>query len=375
MLKKKNILQQISLIIVFFFVFQTIIPSAYAFDTGTGDMHGGTPTGDANSDPDKGDNDPSQDPNKNDCKAADPVSLITGEFNYTNEDFLIPGRGINIAVSHLYKSRRAYNGRWGYGWFINYDTKIRRLENDNLLLIDEAGRKNEYVKNGTVYDSPKGFDDILTENTDGTYTRTLKNGITYDFNVNGALVGIADRNGNALTLTYDDEGKLPITGKSQFFVSQETGVLAYDYKLTQVSDSSGRTLTFSYNEKGRLEKMTDPEGREITYIYDENDNLIKITDPEGNFHTYVYDDAHHMTSITDPEGHVYLTNTYDEQGRVIDHFERGETIHFAFKDEYDQDTQTTRKTATLTRENGSVIFYELSECCGNPLQVIRDTEE
>lgn len=372
MLRKKSVMGHISLFIIFFFICQTVSPVAHAFDTGTGDMHGGTSTGNTNADPNKGDQDADEDPNKNDCAAADPVSLMTGEFTYTYDDFEIPGRGVGIVLTHLYKSRRDFNGRWGYGWFINYDMKIRQLENGNLLLIDESGKKNEYTKNGTTYEPPKGYEDTLVENGDGTYTRTLKNGTRYEFNANGSLVAIRDRNDNGLTFIYDDEGKLPISGKSEFFATQETGVLAYDYKLTGIEDDAGRSVSFLYNDNGRLEKMTDPEGREIAYAYDDNDNLVKITDPEGNFYSFAYDDAHHLISVTNPEGGEYLTNTYDEQGRVVEHFERGETLRFSFNEEYDEETQEIRKTATLTRGNGSVIFYELSECCGNPIQVIRD---
>lgn len=373
-LKNKSFIRQIAMIVIFFFAFQTVyMPSVYAFDTKTNDMHGGTSVGNPTSDPDKGKPNPPEDPEKNDCKAGDPVSLQTGEFTHTRNDFVIPGRGINLAISHTYKSRRDFNGRWGYGCFLNYDMKIRRLENDNLLMVDETGRKNEYVRNESGgYDSPKGFDDILTENSDGTYTRTLKNGIRYDFDLNGCLNRITDRNGNALTFAYDDAGKLPINGKSKYFVSQETGIIAYDYKLTKITDSSGREVSLFYNDDGRLSRMLDPENREITYTYDENDNLIRITNPanpnsaadDRDFYKYDYDSDHNLISVTNPEGHIYLTNTYDTQDRVSEHFDRGETLRFDYNPkDYD---------AAITRANGSVIAYELNECCGNPTKVVRD---
>lgn len=256
--RNKSWMKNISLLVLFFFAFQLIpIPQVYAYDTGTGDMHGGTKVeGNPVANPDKGDTPPPEDPNKNDCEAGDPVSLQTGEYSYVYKDFAIPGRGIGLGLTHTYKSRRDFNGRWGYGWFLNYDMKIKRLENDNLLLVDETGRKNEYSKKGEGgYDSPAGFDDTLAEKADSTYTRTLKNGVKYDFDSGGKLTSITDNNGNSLTFAYESDEKSPINGRSKYFVTQETGIVAYDYKLTKVTDASGRSVTLSYNDDGRLKKM------------------------------------------------------------------------------------------------------------------------
>ena len=363
MLRKKSVLKNISVFILFFFCVQCVAPSAFAFDTGTNDMHGGTGVGDVDSQDDKG-KEETNDDKEDECSAGQPVSLLTGEETHTYNDFIIPGRGLSIAIKHIYKSRRNYNGRWGYGWFLNYDIKIRRLENDSLLLINNTGHKKEYVKNGTAYDSPKGEFDTLVENSNGTFTRTLKNKTVYDFDINGCLKKITDRNGNYLSFEYDDAGKLPITGKSAYFVTQETGVLAYDYKLTRISDASGRSVSLSYNQNGRLLKMTDPANRQIQYEYDANGNLIKITDPAGGTHIHTYDEDHNLISATNPEGIKYLENTYSSRDRVVKQTHNGQTYSFSY--------DTDDRTAILTRADGSEIFYEMSECCGTPVRVVRD---
>ncbi len=386
---KKPWMKNISLAVIFFFVFQTLFaPSLYAFDTGTGDMHGGTSAGETKSDPNKGNAESSNDPNKNYCSAGQPVSLMTGEETHSKTDLVLPGRGLSLVVTHTYKSQRNFNGRWGYGWFLNYDIKIKTLENDNLLLIDATGRKEEYVRNEAGgYDSPKGFDDTLTENPDGTYTRTLKNGIIYNFDMNGCLSHIADRNGNTLTFAYDDAGKLPINGTSKYFVTQETGVIAYDYKLIKITDTVGREINFSYNDDGRLTKITDPENREFVYEYDVKDNLIKAYNPADSatplagrdFYAYEYDADHNLISVTNPNGVKFLENEYNAQDRVVKQTHNGETSTFAYDAE--------NHTATLTRTDGTRIEYELSkkcegnpnceDCgdsptCGNPTKVVRD---
>ncbi len=375
--RNKSWMKNISMVVLFFFAFQLIpMPALHAYDTGTGDMHGGTQPQDGKnpqSNGDKGKQETPPPPPKNSCETDKPVSLLTGEKTYTKSDFVIQGRGLSLAITHVYKSQRNFNGRWGYGWFLNYDAKIKRLENDNLLLVDETGRKNEYFKMGAgAYAPPAGFDDVMAENADGTYTRTLKNGVKYDFDLDGKLTSIKDNNGNSLTFAYESNEKSPINGTSKYFVTQETGVVAYDYKLTKVTDASGRAVTLSYNDDGRLKKMTDPTGREIQYEYDKNDNLVKITDPAGDAYAFKYEDendVNNLTSVTDPEGVTFLNNTYDFQDRVVKEIHNGETLNFAY-DVYEEGTY--KKAATLTRSNGSVAYYEMSDCCGNPTKVVRD---
>lgn len=388
---KKKIQKTTALFVVFFFLIQMFSPSLYARDTGYGDMHGGTAVGDTNPSWGSGTSGDGSvggpaytpipadegDPNQNSCSAGQPVSLLTGEETHTKSDLLIPGRGLNLEIIHTYKSRMNYNGRWGFGWFLSYDIKIRKLENNNLLLLDGKGRKDEYIKKDDAgnYDSPRGFEDSLKENTDGSYTRTLKNGITYLFDVNGCLQSITDRNGNALRFDYDPQGKLPISGKSAFFVSQDTGVIAYDYKLSKITDTAGREIFFSYNADGRLTKITDPANREIVYEYDSMNNLIRAYEPAEpstslaarDFYTYAYDENHNLISVTDPNGIKYLENVYNDQDRVEQQTYNGETSVFSYN--------TANRTATMTRQDGSMMYYELNQCCGNPTKVVRDAGE
>lgn len=363
-LKKRSVKKNIALFVVFFFVFEILLASPlYAYHTGAGDMHGGTSVGGTEPVVEKGEEEPDYEAPKNDTEAGEPVSLKNGEFIYTKDDLIIPGRGINIAITHTYRSQRNFNGRFGYGWFFSYDIKLKKLENDNLLFLDGTGRKDEYVFNGSSYVSPAGFNDVIVENQDGTYTRTMKNGTRYDFDVNGTLTSITGRNGNAIAFTYDEAGRLPINGTSKYFITQTTGIIAYDYKLTKITDTSGREVTLSYDANGRLTKITDPAAREVTYTYDENDNLTKITDPAGNSYSYGYDSDHNLTTITDPKGFTYLQHTYDNQDRVTKQVDNGATFTFAY--------DTDNKITTVTESNGSVTAYHMNDN-GNPTKIIQD---
>ncbi len=153
-LKNNSFMKQVAMLVLFFFVWQTIYtPAIYAFDTGTNDMHGGTPAGDS-SDTNPP---PPQPPVINPCNSNKPVSLLNGEETYTYNDFTIPGRGMSVNITHIYKSQRNYNGRWVFGWFLNYDIKIKKLENNNLLVIDGTSRRMNTSKSNQCINLPKDF--------------------------------------------------------------------------------------------------------------------------------------------------------------------------------------------------------------------------
>lgn len=379
MLLKKKIQKTTAPVMVFFFLFQLFSPTVYAFDAGERDSHGvGVATADPNLN--KGEPESSQEAPKdienNRCTTAWPISLLNGEETYPHPDIYISGRGLDLEIFHTYKSRMNLNGRWGYGWFLNYDTKIRKLENDNLLIVSGEGTKDEYTKTGPgTYDSPQGFTDVLSENTDGTFIRTLKNGVQYNFDVNGRLRSIIDPNDNSITFEYDAGGKLPINGRSAFFVSQTEGVIAYDYKLTRIVDTVGREVTLEYDEDGRLIKMTDPADRELIYAYDADNNLIRAYEPalpatplsSRDFYAYAYDDKHNLTAVTNPNGVVFLQNQYNDQDRVVHQTHNGETSTYEYN--------PANRSARRTMQDGAVMTYQMNECCGNPTKVVRDAGE
>ena len=95
------------------------------------------------------------------------------------------------------------------------------------------------------------------KNADGSYTLETKHQTKYLFTPAGQLINIVDNNGNTISLTY--------TGNY----------------LTQVTDSSGRKLTLTYDATGRIISIADPIGRTSKYNYDTNGNLVQFSDAMG----------------------------------------------------------------------------------------------
>src|SRR5262249_15483255 len=103
--------------------------------------------------------------------------------------------------------------------------------------------------------------------------------------------------------------------------------------LDKITDPYGKLTSFTYDARNRVKKITDAKGFEtkydyfdsyvdsgdnqphsriemtypnldkVTYRYDKRRLLDKITDERGKITTYTYDDAHRLIKITDPLGH------------------------------------------------------------------------
>lgn len=341
------------------------LPAADA--VGAGSLIGGTSIGDVEALARRGTAEPMALPVQNGCRASESVALHTGEFTWSLDDLVLPGRGPDLVLTHTYKSGGNIRGPWGRGWHLSLDLRVLPLENGNLLLVDGTGRKHEFVKRADEpgYDPPPGIHDVLTANEDDTFTRTLKNGTQHHFDADGKLTRIEDPNGNALAFEYQAE-KTAVTGTSRFFVDLETGDLAHIARLTKITDAVGREVVFSYNDAGRLTEISGPGERRMSYTCDEGGNLVRITDPAGDFYAFTYDDRHRLLTVADPEGVVYIENTYDARERVETHNLNGKTFAFA----YDAQNQTT----TVTNPNGSKDQYEFTACCGNPTRIARDVD-
>ncbi len=118
---------------------------------------------------------------------------------------------------------------------------------------------------------------------------------------------------------------LPLSG-SEYSVSYPDGSReiyglsdgANRFFLTQSTDPSGNTLTYSYDIQMRLVSVTDAIGQVTVLSYENADPLkiTKVTDPFGRFATFDYDGSGRLIKITDVIG-IMSQFTYDGTGDFI----------------------------------------------------------
>ena len=279
---------------------------------------------------------------------GDPVNSATGEFNEVATDLAIPGRGPGLAMSRAYSSfaaRAEVSSSLGPGWAFSYDMSLAvDPETGDATITNGNGSRTQF------FATPKGFLAspqvlaTLVENEDGTFTYTIKDRTIYTFDSSGRLVAISDLNDNEVALAYSEAGR-----------------------LQTVSDEAGRTLTFSYEPSGRLESVADSTGRSVGYGYDEAGRLDEVTDVRGGVERFTYDSNNQLLTRKDPRENVALTNTYDEEGRVLTQTDalEGETTFEYVEGEQSRTTEVTDPRGSVTKfvyRNG--ILAEKIEAAG-----------
>ena len=173
---------------------------------------------------------------------------------------------------------------------------------------------------------------VIEAVTDG-WRLTEPDGRVSDFDTQGRLIRIADRNGSSQVIGYAD------------------GKPAY------AEDNFGRRISFAYNSDGHLEFLETPVGR-VVYTYDQ-DNAVSISKPDMTQRTYEYGDpydSHNMTRLTDENG-AYARYEYDSQDRATASERIGGTDRITVS--YEEGL--TRK---MTDSLGNTITYELEETNG-----------
>lgn len=229
----------------------------------------------------------------NSGEAQDPVNTALGNFVLNQPDLSFRGRGLSFSFARFYNSLDTYQGPLGYGWTHTYN--IALSEDGNVVRIKYGDGRDEFYigqPDGTFVPQP-GVYNTLTKETDGSFTLLDKVQTAHNFDSTGRLISIVDKNNNTISLTY------------------QNGLLA------RVTDPVGRDVDITYDASNRITQIQDPLGRIVRFEYDANGDLVSAFDPMGYETTYTYDANHQMLTATDPKGNVFVTNTYDNEKRVV----------------------------------------------------------
>jgi RHS repeat-associated protein len=243
---------------------------------------------------------------------GDPVDPSTGKFLYSKLDMAVSDV-MPAQLTRTYQTGDFLSRSFGVGSTHPYDMF---LVGDTFpyTYTDLIGPFGSRIHFNRI--SPgSSFEDAVYQNNDhqsnlykativwnGTsWTLTLKNGIAMDFEEGfgatapgqSGLIAIRDRNGNRLSLSRAPNGN-----------------------LLQILTPNGRALNFVYDTSDRISGVTDNIGRQVLYTYDTGGRLETTTDPLGGVTRYTYDANNQMLTVRDPRNILYLTNQYDNAGRV-----------------------------------------------------------
>jgi RHS repeat-associated protein len=282
------------------------------------------------------------------CLQGAPVNCASGNQTEEQTDLVLSGRGPALHLTRTYNSQLAAEakeaGPWGYGWSGPYSSHLEfNKESGAVTVVQENGATAVFNLLGGKYVPGAWIQATLVKETvEGKeiYVFTLPTQEKLKFNSEGKLTEQKDRNGNALTMTY------------------EAG------KLTSVKDAAGRQLLFLYTGS-QVTSVWDPMLHIVVYGY-ESGNLVSVKLPkeETPRWKFKYDASHQLTEMTDGRGGVTKTE-YDEKHRVKKQTDPMERVT---KFEYGE--LEGHKTTTVTEPNGSTTFEKFNEA-GEPLEVIK----
>lgn len=273
-----------------------------------------------------------------------------------------------------------------------YDTKGNLLRHEDDLgplavygydsrgLVISAKDGNLHEKK-TTYNATTGFPVSSTDPANQTttvettelgwrksVTDPLAHTTTFEFDINGNVVRTTDAIGRVIRNTYDETGNL----RFSYDAKNQPSEFRYDASNLRVwsSDRAGNVMDFSfngrslpyqtttpsvpvsqasgapqlqsliitntYNDAGRIQRVTDPAGDYVEHTYDLNGNetdtrdklgkiwhkqydtlnrVVVVTDPLGNTRSTIFDEAGRVKSTTDANGNT-STNVYDGRGRL-----------------------------------------------------------
>ncbi|MBY9077096.1 hypothetical protein KIH86_04025 [Paenibacillus sp. HN-1] len=220
-----------------------------------------------------------------------PVDPARGDFVYSSDSITLQAL-MPLQFGLNYLSRDPYTGVNGLGWHHSYEWKLTPINDGKVEIMSPDGSRYEYVPlSGGRYLTPRGTDWTLTAPSSGAYTLTNPQGDKYQFNAAGYLQSITDLNGNQISLAYQGT------------------------KLETVQ-TTGASLSLSYDGAGKLTSVRDSADRSMTFHYDSAGDMTSIKDVDGAETGLTYDDSHHLLSVTDAKGTATMSVTYDAKQRV-----------------------------------------------------------
>lgn len=264
----------------------------------------------------------------------------------TDLNFQSPN-SLGLSLFAVYNSRSDDTGASGYGWSHSYELTLDPafvMAGITFLKIKDNTGRGIYL----TEEAPGHYEGAFNERShvreeSGNFVWYRLDGSRYIFSASGKLYTIEDEKGNRLQVSYNAQGD-----------------------IANITDqSSGRTLTFTYNAQNMLESITGPmttavpSGIWVTYQYDANQNLTSVTYADGSGFVYGYgdpNDTHNLMEKRNTPGHLISTWSYDSMDRCLGKYSskgKGASIEYIDRTQVD-----------VTDAYGTVRNYTLADIAG-----------
>jgi RHS repeat-associated protein len=228
---------------------------------------------------------------------------------------------------------------------------IDPLERSSKQEYDAAGnlKKTEDALGRTVSYAYDAADRLKEVN----YSEEATQDITFKYDKDGNVTEMTDGTGTT-TKVYDQLDRLTeVTNGAKELVKYK-----YDLgdEVTELTYPNGEVVKHTFDNVGRLEKVTDWLGKETTFGYNRDSQVKAMTFPATttNVDGYAYNKADQLTEVSMKKGTSVLASmayTRDKLGQIEKTVETGFPEEPEVKYEYD----TVNR---LTKSNGTTFGYD-----------------
>ncbi|WP_308406449.1 DUF6531 domain-containing protein [Streptomyces sp. AC602_WCS936] len=260
---------------------------------------------------------------------TDPIDLATGRMYLPQADVTLPG---TLPLVFRRRVESGYRlGRWfGPSWASTVDQRLE-FDTEGIVFVHEEGLVLAYPapESGTSTLPSHGPRWPLSATDHGgtaKYTITdPATGRTWSFIRHediAPLYGIEDRNGNRVTITYDEHGapaSIAHSGGYHLRLTTEGERITALYLTGAAPDGGDQELIRYGYTHGHLTAVTNSSGLPLRFSYDTAGRIVSWTDTEDRSYTYEYDDKHRCLAEGGSEGHMALRLTYDETDEDTGH--------------------------------------------------------
>lgn len=296
----------------------------------------------------------------------DAFGRVTGQLGGKGSAQILAGMS-NSQIDAIYAQ---------YGTTYTYDASGRQTS-----MTDEVGNRTVYFydADGRLVDTVRA-DGSVTETTYNAFGDAIKSS-----NLNGKLSGSnvqalaggfvntsltamvqAIRNAamdSTVSYVYDNLGRLitktdaeGLATNYSYTIGEQIGTI-----FTQLSSSASTIQTIGYDRRGKaIESIEDFVGlhRRTTTVYDAFGRVVQKTDGMGNATSTLYDLSGRKITVTDALGHAH-SSTYDAWGRTLAETDAlNKTTTYGYDDVNRVITITTPDNATISKtmdRHGEVI--------------------
>ncbi|MET8232186.1 DNRLRE domain-containing protein [Micromonospora sp. NPDC005298] len=347
-------------------------------------------------------------------------NLYSGNTVWSYDALSNPSRGLSTFVRMSYNSLDTSDTVAGYGWSLQASSLMRLGSpldfhpNPNptkITMTDGDGTSHWFTWDSatSTWKSPKGVHLYLEKITTSdckpntqepkAWRLTKPDRTQFWYDCEGFLTSTVDKNGNTMTFTYEERKSnnkptkflryiTDAAGRKTLTIDYYAKGQTYDYindttwarvsgatnltnpkiidHISQITDISGRKMTFAYTDKGLLGELIDGYGSSGTmgapktfkFAYDmtqgnKNVKLVKVTDPRGNATELRYFSP---SAGDDPTWHWRTKNYTDRNDKT-------NLTQFAY---VDPDATSNIRTTVTDAENHSTVY--LQDGYGRPIE-------